>query len=298
MKIFGAMIVAMLVMAGIYPGSLWAQQPPSMPVQSSSGNASEDNIQPAIKITDEMMQKRGTEVPPVPSLFYSPDDLYRIKLAINTYLKVTSGNQDQITVDEADFLNKLAAVFGRKESRHRSFFTYPQFFLKSLVYHSENDWTLWINEIRLTHQTPENSELRVLAISKDKVDFEWTPTNMEKVLEVWLKQPTDGVSVDQNRRKVYFSLRPNQTFSSYKMTLLEGRALPVTVGIQEESGIQDSQSAVEIREVPKPDTSLPAAPIVSTPAQAPAGVSKPADNQGFSGLMNMYKNIGKDAQKP
>src|SRR5690606_17651966 len=72
-------------------------------------------------------------VPPiVPSLFYTKEEMKKIQLAINSHLKYSTGSEEALTSAETDFLDDLASVFGASK-KIRAYYTYPQFFLKSLV---------------------------------------------------------------------------------------------------------------------------------------------------------------------
>lgn len=160
------------------------------------------------------------------SLFFAQEEIKAIHLAIGTYTKHALRGDD-LTFDEEEFLKRLG---GLKKTTQSRYYTFPQFFLSSLVYHSDVDWIVWIGGRKITPRTAEEmSELHVLEISGEEVTFEWMPVAMDKVLQIWNKYPNPDVKVDVLRSKVIFKLRPNQTFSSYVMKVLEGKVMPVTV---------------------------------------------------------------------
>lgn len=169
----------------------------------------------------------------VKSIFYTEAEIKDVHLAVNTYLK-NIGRGGDLTFDEEAFLSRLGGLKNSAKSQtgQSRYFTYPQFFLSTLVYYAPNDWVVWINNEKITPQTPrESSNIRVGGIASDRVTFEWFPLEMERVVEIWKSFPNDKVSVDIPRGQVVFSLKPNQTFSSYTMTVLEGKVLPVTVDV-------------------------------------------------------------------
>lgn len=209
----------------------------------------------------------------IKSLFYSQEEVRDIHLAINTYLKHVNNRQD-LTFDEEAFLRRLS---GLKSNSPNRYYTYPQFFLDSLVYHKENDWIIWLNGRKITQDTlAEGTQVHVLAIDAEKVTLEWLPVAMERVLEVWNQIPNDQVTVDQLRGKVVFTLHPNQTFSSYVMKVLEGKVLPVTV---DTALIENTLSAAG-----KKEETAPAAPM---PKLQPL----PENKEGISGLIDSYQNL-------
>ncbi|MDX1975308.1 MAG: hypothetical protein SFT92_06490 [Rickettsiales bacterium] len=242
-----------------------------------------------------LLLKREDGPPPVvPSMFYSPDEIRQIHLAINTYIKYSNGNEKEMTADEADFLNKMAAIFGKKEVKHSAYFTYPQFFLKSIVFHSADDWSVWVNDRRITQSTPKDiGDLEVSAISSDQVRLAWRPQDMGRVNDIWSKQPNDKIEVDQIRQMVIFDLKPNQTFSSYKMDVFEGKVLPVTIGVEEEKEPPPQPQGINIQVTPAEKANpQPQTPLIRTPQ--PTAEPPKQQQEGFGGLMNMYKNLNQN----
>ncbi len=168
----------------------------------------------------------------VKSIFYTETEIKDVRLAVNTYLK-NIGRGGDLTFDEEAFLSRLGGLknAGTNQSQSR-LFTYPQFFLNSLVYYAPDDWIVWVNGEKITQNTPrESSNIRVTAITPDKVTLEWFPLEMHRVMEIWKLFPNEQVTVNTAHGQVIFDLKPNQTFSSYTMTALEGKVLPVTVDI-------------------------------------------------------------------
>ncbi len=81
------------------------------------------------------------------------------------------------TVDEEEFLKQLVGL--KKDVATQTVekdFTYPQFFLDSLAYHSPSDWSVLINERKFTQGTAQaaNDPARH-RIDQDRVQVEWRP---------------------------------------------------------------------------------------------------------------------------
>jgi len=165
------------------------------------------------------------------SVFFSNSEFDKIKTA-----ESICGNKNQDSKDgsvkEADFLKSLETVItGSKTSTQ---FTYPQFFLSSILYHSPNEWVVWVNGQRMDSENKQNTNLglQVLSIDKDKASFEWIPERMDMVRDVIDPKQKDILKVDLLNRKIVFTLHGNQSFSSYAMQIVEGRILPITLDLQ------------------------------------------------------------------
>lgn len=209
------------------------------------------------------------------SLFFTPEEVANIKYALNIYKKNTAGRGGSDDLDEEDFLRRLTGLNSQPQQANR-YYSYPQFFLESLVYHASNNWIVWINGQKLTQDSPtENSDLSVVSIDKDKAQILWRPVAMEKVTEVWDKSPNNEVAVSRRDGTVKFTLRPNQTFSSYVMYVLEGKVQPVTVdthAMQIPAVLDTDEDAVDY--MPAPDQ------------------GQNQNREGLGGLMNAYQNLG------
>jgi hypothetical protein len=169
------------------------------------------------------------QVVPIRSLFFSPDEIRALNQAIATYTRNKAKPVEKKAGAE-DFLDKLTrgATQPAPTVQAERYFTYPQFFLESLVYHTPLDWSVRINGQRYTLDDRKKADLEIVLADKDRVVVQWTPANMDRVREVVLSEK-NMEGVDLKRGLVVFTLRPNQTFSSFVMRVLEGKVRPVTV---------------------------------------------------------------------
>ena len=166
------------------------------------------------------------DVGPVPhSMFYAPEEMNLLMQAIRTYerLKLLSSSDAQNKAK--DFLSQLEDA--KRSVQIERNMEYPQFYLESLVYHTPDDWFVQINGEKMSPVRMERFGLKLLNVEPDKVLLEWRPTNMKQVNEVWAKAHNDHVIVERKTGTVTFTLLPNQTFSSYKMRVMEGKVRPV-----------------------------------------------------------------------
>lgn len=158
------------------------------------------------------------------SLLLLDSDIDSIRKARNYYEQHLNGNNG---IAEEDFLKNLEKI-GNMDAESKSF-TYPQFFLSSIAYRSANDWVVWINEEKITQDSGVSaSGLKIIQIDNEKITVEWKPKKMDKITDSdsSLSEP---VKVDFLNNKVTFSLKTNQTFTSYAMRIVEGKVAPVTV---------------------------------------------------------------------
>jgi hypothetical protein len=241
------------------------ETPPEVSVATPSAEI--DMSQGAMRVTP------GRDpAPRLRSLFFSAEEIVAIRAAIASYKRRAANLGEEITEDE------MLKLPGFQEAPSSRFFTYPQFFLESLVYHSPKDWVIWLNSQKITHASANiTTDIRVLAIDENQVKLEWHPAVMERIMDVWQKNPTEGITVDSANGTVTFSLHTNQTFSSYVMRVLEGKVMPVTI---------------DTDQLPLKETVVPeeAADSGIIPA------AKASEREGLGGLIDAYQQL--EERKP
>ena len=290
---------------------------PSAPALPAKKPAADDKGLPVVSIGKEAAQNNGVDkgrdaaaVKHVNSLFFSQEEMAHIRDAVAAYQKLRNAN---LNAPGNTGKNAVNPPQDQEKSEQITRSTvYAQFFLASLAYHSPHDWAIQINNQRITSSKQQESlRLRVLAIDNDKVTLEWQPYDMVSINDVWNRMPhtqeqkntgqqnaakTEEVKVDEST--VTFTLRPNQTFSSYAMRALEGKVKPVPF----ENAIINSKDMTP--EIPAADVpefvrspgggpgflKPPAVPDNAAEDNAPA--DKNSDNQGLRGLINSYKRLG------
>jgi hypothetical protein len=261
----------------------YAQQPPALPMPPAPLSAPAAEGTPAMPADSApalpdapapslIVMENAPAIQQVKSLFFSPAELADLRYAASIYRKNTTGRAQDELFDEEDFLKRLTGA--RKPAEASRYYRYPQFYLESLVYHGPDNWIVWINGQKLTEESPvENASLSVVSIGKEEVALRWRPADMDRVRERWSSTKNEITQVDLVGGTVAFRLHPNQTFSSYSMSVLEGKVQPVTL---------DTHAA------PLPTPSEPEAAPPTLPAAAPAEASR----EGLPGLINAYSNLG------
>jgi len=232
----------------------------------------------------EIFNRTASDKNRIKSILYTPDEIKDIHMALNTYLKY-AGRGGELTFDEEAFLSRLGGLKKSAGNRGQNrFFTYPQFFLDSLVYYSSSEWLVWINGEKITQDTSkEGSNIHVVQISPDKVTVEWFPLEINRVLDTWRRFPNPDVLVDPAHGQVVFTLKPNQTFSSYSMSVLEGRVLPVTVDITQETSLSLDEKIEGMEGEGQKTENVDNAPGTEEKSQ-----------EGLGGLIKSYQNLKKE----
>lgn len=228
-------------------------------------------------LVEAMRQLKGIRIK---SLLFDSNDISYIRYSQRVYLKDTQSIGDLEDFDEAEFLKKFSQSRNEQQQQVTAF-TYPQFFLDSIVYRSPGEWAVWISDSQslMPRQITSDgkntpTELKVIDVGRDKVLLSWKPLLMDKVIEVWANAKHEGVVVDEAQGLVTFSLHPNQTFTSFLMRVVDGRLQPVTIGA--------SPSTVPAG----PTLADPDRPALPSIADEPAGQS-----QGISGLIKEYERM-------
>ncbi len=221
------------------------------------------------------------------SLFFTQEEMAALHRAIAIYGKYAVRQHN--THEGEDFLKQLEGKVTLGSTVHpKKNYTYPQFFLESLAYHSPHDWIVQLNRQRITPQTTPTAlgNIRVREIDKDKVSIEWKPdeADMDKINALTDTTPDEGIDIDRTNGIIIFTLYANQTFSSYALQVLEGKVQPVTV-----ANVAPGDGNKITRPVPVVEKAPPPAPS-KDPAPAPAGPHE----SGLGGLIGAYKNLDQE----
>lgn len=210
---------------------LWAQtMPPSGNPVSQSAALPEPAPQNPATADVASQNKQVTYVSNnvgMKSILLSDSDIASIRSARAFYEQHLNGNSKGIAED--DFLKNLEKMANMQDEPKS--FTYPQFYLASIAYHSAGDWVVWINNEKITQDSGISQDgLRIIDANNEKITVEWKPHRMDKITDSDNSE-NNAVKVDLMNNKVIFSLKANQTFTSYAMRIVEGKVPPVTVDL-------------------------------------------------------------------
>lgn len=153
---------------------------------------------------------------------------------------------------------------------------YPQFYLASIVYHRAGEWSIWVNNQRITNGDAEIIKgLKVVSVTPKQavLSFTFEPTDRS---DFTLKPEDERVTLDSYARTATFMLLPNQTFSTYNWKIYEGKVQQVVERGQPKKSL--------LSELPDIKSVFPNA------ANNPAA---PADSKssGIKGVINQYQKI-------
>ena len=227
---------------------------------------------------------------PIPkSIFFSDGDMADIRRALANFDISRRGGPIDV-----DYLTRISEIGKKKGSpsatREKRMYIYPQFYLSSIIYNSSTDWIVWLDNHKITPESMKAADeakergdptqvssgvrkldVRAINVNPKDATFEWSPASMERALLTWDPFADNGVRVDMTRGVISFTLRPNQTFSSYRMMAMEGKLIPLQIAeedMQLPSTLlegEEYEEEVSSEEETEEDTSV----ITETPAAAP-----------------------------
>lgn len=208
-----------------------------------------------------------------------------------------------------DLDKKLSAVFSKPEEIKEEVL---KFSLDSIVYYTDGDWSIWVNGERyfrdqaLEGFNVAGSRLAVTDANDREVNFIWTPIaeSFEKTAKRWEdKQRLDAssgpgpqiaaherVEFDAEAQTVSILMRPNQTFVSKFMSVMEGK--------DTRAGATDGEAKAGKKDAaPTADPSVPASAPAGAPAAdgsaPPVGIA-PTGEPTLSDIKNMPAGPAKD----
>ncbi len=133
---------------------------------------------------------------------------------------------------EADLLDQLQGIKAtKKPDAELQEKYYAQFYLESLIYHTPSDWMSWLKGSEVGKKfTPislaaNDVGIKVLRVGKEDMTYEWKPKDWQQVTRAF-KGNNPAIVLDSAQRVVIFTLRVNQTISSYDMQIREGPVNP------------------------------------------------------------------------
>ncbi len=213
------------------------------------------------------------------------------------YHSIFFSDQEMITLNglEQKRKNQLIAGIGLQEAEQPanepqtivSYYTYPQFYLNSLAYQGANRWTFWLNRFAYN---PSNAAtlpgLTIEEVSSNYIMFKFRAKESDPI-DFRSDDHGANVQTDAASRTITFTLRPNQTFSTYTLKTYEGQVEPVTVN----AGQIDPALLPKAKSLP----GLEAVFNPLLPEEEPSVTPEPTppSNQGFEGLLNRNKALEK-----
>lgn len=208
------------------------------------------------------------------SILFLPTQVERMKFAIRQYEDTHQGSPTATTFvapePEMVAAEQGEPVFDPAE--------YPAFFLSSIVYKNQSDWSVWMGGGKITSHK-NDTDVTVEHISPNAVTFSWKPAYPDALKQRQQKKlfaPTEAVKnklaaqqrmvFDEETGRVTFTLRQNQTFTVGYFKTFEGfvpspkLAALAQVNNAENVGAEDSFGSHLLKRVLNPRTNLPSDP--------------------------------------
>jgi hypothetical protein len=97
-------------------------------------------------------------------------------------------------------------------------------YLNSILYISENIWSIWVNGQKITNfDKDENEELKILSVTPEEVSFIWSISKIKwEIINANNTVSKDSYTIEDNKIKLKFILEPNQSFVPSKNEVVEG----------------------------------------------------------------------------
>lgn len=127
----------------------------------------------------------------------------------------------------------------------------PSFYLSSIVYVSDNEWAVWIDGEKFTHNRDKNIDknLTITSVNKTSVELEWETKHIDHISPNWkhvMEETEQAISIVskngnivrsgeqvESTQIIYFTLHPNQTFVTNAMEIMEGKVEHVIIRVEE-----------------------------------------------------------------
>jgi len=158
------------------------------------------------KIASSLVKK-----PSDPSLMFGDEEITKIDQALDAYknekpfdalIKKETKIQEKVTADKVD----------------------SYIYLESILYHSPNNWSTWINGQKISStDNKKSNELYIKSISADSANIVWTMSISKwKILTDQTSENDAPVNTD-NQVELNFNLSFNQTYILTGGKIIEGR---------------------------------------------------------------------------
>lgn len=205
----------------------------------------------------------------------------KVKNLLAVYRAYLMGQRQDVTSDEAEgldveaLLNQMDVPEEAKETPEEVL----KFSLNSIVYENANDWSIWVNGVRYGRKQAmegfilDRSTLKVIDANDKSITYIWTPKaeSFDRVQTRWeekeqlgnlVENPKEAlkqhVVFDKEAKTVTITMRPNQTFISQFMSVMEGRDAPRQPATADADAAMDGVEETPV--IPTPPSPFPIEP--------------------------------------
>jgi hypothetical protein len=161
------------------------------------------------------------------SIMYDEEQFTNIEKAIEALRNNQSFTPEgeEANKQTAEDAKKQAEEIKKLEGSEENVKSYV--FLSSIMYFSEKQWSLWINDKKfLANSNSNENELYFKNVTQDKVTIVWRLSISKwKILSGKKSEEYAPKINNENQVEVEFSLKPNQTFILGSNKVVDGRAV-------------------------------------------------------------------------
>jgi len=153
-----------------------------------------------------------------------------------------AGSKTQLSDAEKSRMEQDKRERERAENNKKSYI-----YLASIMYFSQDEWTIWINDAKITSKNNSpNNEFFIKKIKADEAQILWTlSVSKWRVLSGKNPEVTPPNLNSRNLVEIEFSLKPNQTFVLKMNFVTEGKNVSYAVAKKEEQIRREQKNGVK-----------------------------------------------------
>ena len=186
----------------------------------SSSTHSQDSQQNQGLVQHDLVSTTLLGTGKVTSLMFDEDELSKVERALESF----KNNQTYVPDKDPNAVDNDKSK-AEKDTKTAEENEKSYIYLASIIYYSQKDWALWINNTKITAENNKNSkELFVKEIYSDRVKIIWSLSISKwKILSGKKSEDLAPKINAKNNVEIEFVLRPNQTFILSSGLVGEGR---------------------------------------------------------------------------
>ena len=244
----------------------------------------------------------------IDSLFFTREQLDLLYSKIRKF-KLTGKNVPEASDNASGTSGTSGAATGEDAK-----YTYVTVYLGSILYPSDGDWTIWVNDTKVRKENAESNDsgLVIKSVNQNSASILYhedvkkllvnSPNYKTQLKHLDSPETDDGsghswdyvsddgtMKLESNTGVVLVKLKISQTFSLYDMQIMEGRYQPA--GAQGDTTANASATGADVTDLDVPNTMYDVGQTgnagLTTPKKADAAPVKKAPDERIEALSNM-----------
>ncbi|MDD2840161.1 MAG: hypothetical protein PHY80_03470 [Rickettsiales bacterium] len=173
------------------------------------------------------------------SIMFSTNDVEEISKTLPRFKYLNEFKQEDNNIKTSQFSKQSSDI------KQKSIFNFGEgsiyIYLNSIMYVSQNDWSVWISGNKITNLTNDSGEIKVLDIFPSLVRLAWTfDLNQWEVINPNKLIPESNYIIKDNTVTLIFSLSPNQSFLPTMNQTIEGKIKEVKTNSMDNTSDQST----------------------------------------------------------